>query len=176
MGHVRETVTLGVRVMFFVLALGILAGFWLPWMRIDGFREDSTGIQLMVLVATPSWGYLMMVAPVSAVCLIGGPVGILAFGLRVVVQYVRRRTAIISTTAVLVIAGGLPHVVSGFLPHGEAHYQWGLQLIIAIACLLLAQQLLIRFTAKLRTMRKAHVLYRTLAVATGSGRYRWSDR
>ena len=176
MGDVRETATLGVRVLFFVLALGILAGFWLPWVRIDGFREGSTGIQLMVLVVTPSWDYLMMVSPVSAGCLIGGAVGILAFGLRTIVQYVRRRTAIISTTAVLVIAGGLPHVVSGFLPHGEAHYQWGLQLIIATACLLLAQQLLIRLTSKLRTMRKASGLYRSLAIATGSGHYRWSDR
>ena len=176
MGATREAVTLGVRMLFFVLSLGILGGFWLPWVQIDGLPRSSTGIQLMGLVGTPSWDYLLAVSPVSAGSLIAGPAGIVVFGLLVVSKYVRRRTAIVPTMAVLAIAVGLPHVASSLLAHSEAGYEIGLQLILATACLLLAQQFLIKLTTKLRTMRKAGRLYRSLAVATGSGHYRWSER
>ena len=172
----REIATLGARILFFMLALGVLGGFWLPWVQIDGMKESSTGVQLMVLVVTPTLDYLRSASPIGAVSLIGGPLGILLLGLWVVVKYAQRRTAIIPTIAVLVVAVGIPQLASGLLVQGIAGYGMGLQLIIVAGCLLLAHQSLIKVSTALRTRRKLPVLYRTLAVVTGSGYYRWSER
>lgn len=172
----REIATLGARILFFLLALGILGGFWLPWVQIDGMKEPSTGVQLMALAVTPTLDYLRSASPISAVSLIGGPLGISLLGLWVVVKYAQRRTAIIPTIAVLVVAVGIPQSASGLLVQGIAGYGIGLQLIIVAGWLLLAHQSLIKVSTALRTRRKFPVLYRTLAVVTGSGYYRWSER
>lgn len=171
----REIATLGARSFFFIAAMGILGGFWLPWVQIDGMKEPSTGIQLMVLAVTPSLDYLRSASPISAGCLIVGPLGILLLSVWVIVRYVQRRTAIFPTVAVLVVAVGIPRVASGLLVQGVAGYGVGLQLIIVVGWLLLAHQCLIKVSTALRTRRKFPVLYRTLAAATGSGYYRWSE-
>ena len=172
----RETATLGVRVLSFVMSLGILGYFWLPWVQIDGMRESSTGTQLMVLVGTPSLDYLWVASPISAGALIGGPVVILLFGLLVASRYAQRRTAIFSTVVVLVVAVGLPQVAKGLLLGGEPRYEAGLMLIIVMAGLLLVQQLLIKAATVLRTKGKFSALYRTLTVATGSGQHLWREQ
>lgn len=172
----RETVTLGVRVLTFAASLGILGCFWLPWVRVDGVREASTGAELMVLVATPSLDYLWAASPVSAGVLVGGPAAVLLFGLLTAARYAGRRTAIFATMAILVVAAGLPHVAKGLLSGGEPRYEAGLVLIIALAGLLLAQQLLIKATTALRRKRKFPAVHRTLTVATGAGRHRWLEK
>ena len=172
----RETATLAARLLTFVMSLGILGCLWLPWVRIDGMRESSTGTELMVLMAAPSLDYLWVASPISAGVLIGGPVAILLFGLLAASRYAQRRTAIFSTVVVLVVAVGLPQVAKGLLLDGEPRYEAGLVLIIAVAGLLLAQQLLIKAATILRTKGKFPALYRTLTVATGAGPHRWSER
>ena len=172
----REIATLSARVLFFLLALVILGGFWLPWVQIDGLREPSTGIQLMVLAVTPTRDYLLSASPIMAGCLIGGPLGILLLGVWVAVRYVQRRTALLPTITVLVVAVGIPQLASGLLLQGVPGYGIGLQLIILAGWLLLAHQSLIKVSTILRNRRKLPALYRTLAVFTGSGYYRWSER
>ena len=172
----REIATLAARIFFFWLALVILVGFWFPWVQIDGLGEPSNGIQLMVLAVTPTLDYLLSASPLMAGCLIGGPLGILLFGLYVAVKYVQRRTGIFATIAGLIVAVGIPQVGSGLLVQGVAGYGSGLQLIIAAGWLLLVHQCLIKVSTALRNRRKLPGLYRTLAVVTGSGYYRWSER
>lgn len=67
----RETATLAARLLTFVMSLGILGCLWLPWVRIDGMRESSTGTELMVLMAAPSLDYLWVASPISAGVLSG---------------------------------------------------------------------------------------------------------
>ena len=74
------------------------------------------------------------------------------------------------------VAVGLPQVAKGLLLDGEPRHEAGLVLIIAVAGLLLAQQLLIKAATILRTKGKFPALYRTLTVATGAGPHRWSER
>jgi len=172
----RETATLSVRLFSFAASLGILGCFWLPWVHIDGTGESSTGAELIALTAAPSLEYVWVASPVSAGVLIGGPVAIFLFGLLIASRYAQRQTAIFSTLVVLAVVVGLPQVARSLLSGGDPGYGAGLVLIIVLAGLLLAQQLLIKATTVLRIRRKFPALYRTLTVATGAGPHRWSER
>ena len=172
----REYITLGVRVMTFALALGVLGAFWLPWVLIDGIRDASSGTDLLAVVASPSLlKYLYSASPLSAGFLIGCPIGIMVFGIVVAAKYVQRRTAIFATLAVLVFSVALPYGASGLLANGDPSFRFGLAWIMASAAVLVVQQALIKVSTKLRTRRKLPSMYRALAIATGSGFYRWRE-
>ena len=171
-----EYMTLTLRVTTFALALGILGAFWFPWVAIDGIKDASSGTDLLAVVASPSLlKYLYSASPLSAGFLIGCPIGIMVFGIVVAAKYVQRRTAILPTLAVLVFSVALPYGASGLLANSDPGFHVGLAWVVASASVLLVQQALIKVSTKLRTRRKLPSLYRALAVATGSGFYRWRE-
>lgn len=172
---VREYTTLSVRVTTLVLALSILGAFLFPWVSVDGMERASRGVDLFAVLASPTLQYLYAAAPIEATVLLGSPILIMAFGIRVAVQYVRRMTAILATAAVLVLAAGLPYGASGLLADGDPVFRFGLAWIVASAAVLLVQQVLIKITTMLRTKQKWRPIYRTLAIITGSGFYRWRE-
>ena len=73
--------TVAVRQLTILMALGLLASFWLPWVHLDGQQTPSTGIGLVATLGAPSWDYMMSVSLASAGALIGGPVVIGLFGI-----------------------------------------------------------------------------------------------
>ena len=171
----REYVTLGIRVITFALALGILGAFWLPWVSVDGMNQASRGIDLIAMLASPQARYLTAASPISASFLLAFPIGVLGFGIWVAVQYARRRAAIPATVVLLALAAGLPYSASGLLTHGDPSFRTGLAWIVATSAVLLFQQVLIKVSTMLRTRQKFPSVYRTLAVITGSGFYRWRE-
>ena len=171
----REYMTLSVRVTTFALAVGILGAFWFPWISVDGMDNASRGIDLLAMLASPQAKYLTAASPISAGFLLVCPIGVMALGIWVSSRYVRRRAAIPATAALLALAAGLPYGASGLLEHGDPVFRTGLAWIVATAAVLLVQQVLIKVSTRLRTRQKFPSLYRTLAVFTGSGFYRWRE-
>ena len=171
----RQYVTLGIRVTTFVLAMGILGAFWLPWVSIDGFEETSRGVDLLALMASPQVRYLTAASPLSAAFLIVGPLGVFVFAVFVGMRYVQRRTTIPATSVLLAFAVTLPFGASGLLAQGEPGFHAGLVWIVASTAVLLLQQVLIKVSTNLQSKRKFPQIYRALAVFTGSAIYRWRE-
>lgn len=161
-----EAVTFAVRLLAFALSLAIIGAFFLPWVRLDGSREIYSGTQLAALLVSPLRDYIFAVAPMQTYVLLGGPVAMLLFAAIVVSKYAQRRTAILSTVAVLAAAIAVGYGTLDLV----AGWSWGLALIVALSVVLLLHQLLIKSRSKLR---RSSSLYTILSVATGSGRYRW---
>ena len=171
----REPVTLGSRILTFIMALGILGAFWLPWVWIDGLDEASSGIGLIAVLASPQLKYLYSASHINTGFLIGCPIAIVIFGVVVAKQYAQKRTAIFATLTVLVAAVALPYGASGLLAGSQPGFDLGLILVAASASMLLVQQALIKVATSLRRRRRFPSVYRTLAVFTGSGYYRWPE-
>ncbi len=164
--------TVAVRQLTILMALGLLASFWLPWVHLDGQQTPSTGIGLVATLGAPSWDYMMSVSLASAGALIGGPVVIGLFGIIVLARYARRRTAIFSTVVLAGVSIGLPFGASGLLAYSMPASLIGLRLIAGLAVLLLLHQVLIKVYFQLHSKHKFQRLQQALATATGIARER----
>ena len=169
----EQAVTLGARLGTLALAMGLLGAFALPWVQIDGLNGQSSGISLVALSASSTFGYLYAVSPVQAAVLVGSPMLIGFCWVFLAWSYVRRRTATWATAAIGVVAAGLPYGVRPLMLQDEPNYYTGLSLIVGISVVLLAQQLLIKLRSLLMRRQQFPVAYRALGVVTGSGRYKW---
>lgn len=170
---IRDSITLGIRIVSFAMSLGILGAFLLPWVKLDGIPDAVSGVGIISLIASPTGKYLYLISPVETVILIGAPIVILLAGLWLTSKYAQRRPAKVATVIVLACAGVLPYTLSNLL--GTPNRQTGLELVVVFAAILLVQQVLIALATVLSERRKLPHLHRVLRVVTGSGAYRWGE-
>ena len=167
----RETATAAMRLVAFVVTLGVIGAFFLPWVRLDGMSDVHSGAALPILVISPMVEYLFAVAPVQTGVLIGCPVIMVLFAINVAAAYARRRTAIPATGVVLVAVNAIIYGTGDLVD--EVYF--GLSTIVGLSVALLVHQLLIKLQTKLLKERKVPSVYRSLSIVTGSGHYRWKE-
>ncbi len=166
-----EWATLTMRILTFVLTLVILGAFLLPWVTLDGDQQASSGLDILVLVSSPSIGYFNSFSQLQTAILIGNTTGILLIGIYLATKYARRRLALLATAAILFLALFLPYGARDLLVQIE--YGPGLAMVIGLAAFLMFQQVLIKLRLRLQARQKFPAVHRVLGITTGSGRYRW---
>lgn len=167
----KEITTLTIRLAAFAVTLIPLVALAMPWVRVDGVGDPLSGIATITLLASSMRPYLYEVSVLQAVILTIGPILI---GLLAVVTgyYYHRRKSVpwaplVMLAIALAIVFGTTDLVS--------EIQGGLVIVLAVAVLLTIHQAAIRILVVMRRKRKLPAVYRTLAIATGIGSYRWSE-
>lgn len=171
-GRDRELVTLVMRLAAFVATLIPLAAMALPWVILDGTGEAVSGVGAIALLVPPMSEYLYAVSPLQAALLTVGPILVTLLAIITSYNYRRRRSIYWAPPAmlavVLAIAYGATDLVTGI--------ESGLVVVMVVSALLTLHQIAIRIQVVLRRKTKMPGVYRTLAVLTGMGHYRWSER
>ena len=168
----RELITLIMRITAFVATLIPLAAMALPWVVLDGTGEAVTGVGAIALLVPPTSEYLYAVSPLQASALMVGPILVALLAIIISYNYRRRKSIYWTPPAMLALTAGIAYGASDIVAATEP----GLMIVMAVAALLTLHQVAIRLQVVLRRKMKMPAVYRTLAVATGMGHYRWSER
>ena len=174
--NLREHVTFAMRLLFFLATLAIMGAFFLPWTRLDGMSQSSSGADLVALLFSPSLGYLGAVSPLQTTILIGCPALLISAAVAVSVKYAQRETAPVATFLVFASSIFVIYATSDLTARKEVGTLFGLTLIVVLSAGLLIHQGLIKLRGKLYRQRKLPDVYQALSVITGSGYYRWSEK
>lgn len=168
----RELATLLMRLAAFVATLITLGALALPWVTLDGAGTIISGIDAIVLLVSPMREYLYTVSPLQAAILTIGPalVGLLAVVTSY--NYQRRRSIYWAPPATLAVAASIAYGATDLVDGIEL----GLMVVMAVSILLTLHQVAIRVQVALRRRMKMPKVYRTLAIVTGMGHYRWTER
>ena len=172
----HELATFAMRLAAFAAALAIMGAFFLPWTRLDGMSQASSGAELVALVASPTINYLFAVSTLQAVVLVGCPALLIVSAAIVMVRYARRRTAPFATCLVFASSVLVTYGAPDLTASNEIGACTGLSLIVVLSAALLIHQALIKLRGELYHRRKLPTVYQALSVLTGSGYYRWSER
>ena len=116
--------------------------------------------------------YLYAVSSPQAVLLMVGPILVALLAIITCYNYRRRRSIYWAPPAMLALAAAIAFGASDLVTAIEP----GLVIVMVVAALLTLHQITIRVQVVLRRNMKMPAVYRTLAVATGMGHYRWSER
>ena len=171
-GRNRELITLVMRLAAFVATLVPLAALALPWVALDGAEETVSGVGAIALLVPPMREYLFAVSPLQGAILTLGPILIALLAIITSYNYRRRRSIYWAPPVMLAVALAIAYGATDLVTGAEA----GLMIVMAVAALLTLHQVAIRIQVVLRRKMKMPRVYRTLAVATGMGDYRWSER
>ena len=172
----RELATFTMRLVAFAATLVIMGAFFLPWARLDGMSDASSGAELVALVVSPTVSYLFAVSTLQAVVLVGCPVLLILSATMVMAKYARRKTAPFATCLVFATSVSVIYGAPDLTASNEVGAYVGLSLIVALSAVLLIHQALIKLRGTLLHRRKLPTVYQVLSVLTGSGHYRWSER
>ena len=157
---------LGMRILFFAAALGLLGTFFLPWLKLDGLTGIDSGVTLMALVVSPLAAYFFSIEPLQATLIMGAPLAMMVFAIFTVSKYARGKAALFSTFMVLASALALVLGAQDLIANDLMPYS-GLQLTIVLSVLLVTHQLAMLVQAKLYQKKKFPKAYRVLSIATG---------
>ena len=166
----QQIITFIVRLIAFVVAVAPLPALLLPWVTLDGTREVRSGVEAVVMLASPMRDYLFTVDPLQASALTLGPVLIGLLAILISYRYYRRESIFWAPPAMLAAAVAIPYVATDLI---GATLE-GLDVVIAAAIFLMAHQILIRIQVFLARRQRWPRVYRTLAVAIGIGYNPWS--
>ena len=171
-GRNRELITLIVRLSAFAATLIPLAAMALPWVMLDGTGKSVSGVGAIALLVPPTSEYLYTVSPLQAALLTIGPILVALLATITSYNYRRRKSIYWAPPAMMALTAGIAYGASDIVTATEP----GLMIVMAVAALLTLHQVAIRVQVVLRRKMKMPAVYRTLAVATGMGHYRWSER
>ena len=174
--NLRELATFIMRLVAFAATLAIMGAFFLPWARLDGMSEASSGAELVALVASPTIDYLFAVSTLQASVLVGGPALLIVSASVVMAKYARRKTAPFATCLVFASSVSIIYGAPDLTASNEAGAYFGLSLIVALSAVLLIHQAAIKLRGTLLRRSRLPTVYRATSVLTGSGPYRWSER
>ena len=167
----RELITLVMRLAAFVATLIPLAALALPWVTLDGTEKAVSGVGAVALLVPPMSEYLYTVSPLQAALLTVGPMLVALLAIITGYNYRRRKSIYWAPPAMLIVAGAITFGTTDLVIATEP----GLAIVMAVSALLTLHQAAIRVQVILRRKMKMPAVYRTLAVATGMGHYRWSE-
>ncbi len=163
----RETITIGVRATYFVIALAMIGAFFLPWATLDGMSISYSGAELVATALTPVREYFFAVSPIQAVLLIACPGLAVLFSIRIAAKQVVGETAPIATILVLASPIVFVYGVTDLVSNSAPTFHFGLLLTIVLSAILLVQHLLLRIQQILLAKRKLPSVYRILSLAIG---------
>ncbi len=166
----KEVATLTIRLIAFAATLIPLAALAMPWVTLDGTGDTHSGVATIALLASPTGTYLYEVSALQAAILTIGPVLIGLLAIVTGYYYHRRKSVYWAPPLMLVIAVVVAYGTDDLVAVTQA----GLVIVMAVAVLLTLHQAAIRLQVAMRRRQKLPVVYRTLAIATGIGYYRWS--
>ena len=168
----RELITLAMRLAAFVATLIPLAALALPWVTLDGTEETVSGVGAVALLVPPMSEYLYAVSPLQAALLTVGPMLVALLAIITSYNYRRRRSIYWAPPAMLIVAVAIAYGATDLVTAAGP----GLVIVMTVSALLTLHQIAIRVQVVLRRKMKMPAIYRALAVATGMGHYRWSER
>ena len=168
----REMITLFMRLAAFVATLIPLAAMALPWVILDGTGETVSGVGAIALLVPPMSEYLYVVSLLQAAFLTVGPILVALLAIITGYNYRRRRSIYWAPPMMLVVSVAIAYGASDLIIATEL----GLVIVMAVSAMLTLHQTAIRVQVILRRKMKMPAIYRALAVATGMGHYRWSER
>ena len=167
----RELLTLIMRLIAFLATLIPLAALALPWIVLDGTKESVSGVGAIALLVPPTSEYLYAVSPLQAGILTLGPILVALLAIITSYNYRRRKSVYWAPPATLIVGGAIAYGTGDLVTAIEP----GLLAVMAVSVLLTLHQIAIRVQVALRRRMKMPTVYRTLAVVTGMGHYRWSE-
>lgn len=163
------------RLVAFATTLAIMGAFFLPWARLDGMSEASSGAELVATVLSPTVNYLVGVSRLQAGVLVGCPALCIVSATIVMVRYGRRKTAPFATCVVFASSMSVIYGTRDLTASDELGASVGLSLTAVLSGILLVHQALIKLRVRLNAQRKLPAVCRVLSVLTGSGPYRWDE-
>ena len=131
--NLRELATFAMRLVAFAATLVIMGAFFLPWARLDGMSEASSGAALVALVVSPTINYLFAVSTLQAVVLVGCPVLLILSATVVMAKYARRKTAPFATCLVFASSVSVIYGAPDLTTRNEVGAYIGLSLIVALS-------------------------------------------
>ena len=163
-----------VRLVTFGSTMLLIGVVFLPWLRLDGINDASTGAELTALVASPMVKYLFLVSPIETAVMIVCPVLAMALAVRIAMRYAKRRTALYSTigllTAAIAVTVGTFKLTSAVAPDPYV----GLDLILCLSALLLAHQVVIKLRRAILSPKwMPEFVGPAMCIITGSPYERW---
>ena len=173
--NIRELVTFAMRLVAFATTLAIMGAFFLPWTRLDGMSQASSGAELVALVVSPTVNYLFAVSTLQAAVLVGCPALLILSATIVMAKYARRKTAPFAACLVFASSMSVVYGAPDLTANDESGAYVGLSLIVALSASLLIHQALIKLGGNLYRRRRLPTVYQVLSVLTGSGYYQWSE-
>ena len=174
--NLRELATFAMRLIAFAATLAIMGAFFLPWTRLDGMSQASSGAELVALVVSPTVNYLFAVSTLQAAVLVGCPILLIVSATIVMAKYARGKTAPFATCLVFASSVSAIYGAPDLTARNEVGAYIGLSLIVVISAALLIHQALIKLQGNLYHRRRLPIVYQALSVLTGSGYYRWNER
>ncbi len=153
------------RLFWLAVALAVMGAWFLPWIRLDGESQGSSGAGLVVIVVSPAVEYLFEVSQLQTAILIGGS-ALFIVSATMMMKYVRWTTAPVATCLAL---GSSLGVVYG-APDLTTKSEFGVLLTVVLASVLITHHVLIQVQRTLYRLHKLPMVYQSLAVLTGTGR------
>ena len=169
-----QTATYTVRVLTFLAALGMFGAFFLPWIQLDGYDAPSTGAQLIATILSPEFGYLNTVSQLQALLIVGCPFLIFVAVAIVAMRKFQREPSPVGECIILVSAGVVAYVPTELTSPSADLFYTGLFVIVAIAAVLLAQDLLTFIRERAKLEQRAPGVDQVLGVISASGKYEWA--
>ena len=168
----RELITLIMRLAAFTATLIPLAALALPWVVLDGTGEAVSGVGAIALLVPPMGEYLYAVSPLQAALLTLGPILVALLAIITGYNYRRRRSIYWAPPVMLAVSVVIAYGTTDLVAAAEP----GLVIVMVVSAALTLHQVAIRVQVILRRKMKMPAIYRALAVITGMGHYRWSER
>ncbi len=166
-----QTATFAVRLLTFFLALGMFGAFLLPWIQLDGHDAPSSGAQLVTTILSPEFAYLTAVSQYQAWIVVGCPFVIFVAIAIVAMKKYQREPSPVAECIILALATVVASVpVALTAPNAEMFYP-GLFALVAIAAILLAQDLLAFIRDRAKLEHRAPGIDNLLGVISASGKY-----
>lgn len=166
-----QTATFAVRLLTFIIALGMFGTFFLPWLHLDGHDAPSSGAQLITRILSPEYSYLSAVSQLQAWVVVGCPFVIFVAVAIVAVKKYQREPSLLSECSIIALAGVLTYFPTALTAEYAEPFYSGLFALIVIAVVLLAQDLLTLIRERAKLGRRAPDVDNLLGVISASGRY-----
>jgi len=170
-GKEQEALTFAIRLLAFTVSLVPFPALAAPWVALDGLGGTYSGVGSMALLVTPTAVYMFGVSPFQAAIVSVGPILILLLAIITSYRYHRRRSVPWAPVAMFAVAMAISLGAGSFVV--STHY--GLVLVMLASAALILHQIAIRVYVALQKRQKLPAVHRVLGVATGAGRYRWSE-
>lgn len=166
-----QTATFAVRLLTFLIALGMFGTFFLPWLHLDGHDTPSSGAQLITTILSPEYSYLTAVSRLHAWAVVGCPVIIFVAVAVVAVKKHQREPSPVAECIIIALSGVLAYFPSALTAEYAERFSSGLFALIVIAVVLFAQDLLTFIRDRAKLEQRAPGVDNLIGVISASGRY-----
>lgn len=168
-----QAATLAVRVFSYLAALGMFGAFFLPWIHLDGHDAPHTGAELLTIFLSPEFTYMNSVSQLQSLFLIASPAVVFIAIIVVAAKKYQREVSPVAGLIIIAGASAMNFVPTVLVDPNSSSFGNGVIATVAIAVILLAQDLLTIIRERLKLSDKAPGAHHMLGIISASGEYRW---